>query len=325
MWSGPRNISTALMRSWGSRPDCVVSDEPLYGHYLSWLPPHRRAEHPGADDVIGSMDRDWRSVAATLTGPVPGGKPVWYQKHMAHHLTPDMDLGWVEGLTNCFLIRDPAAMIVSFSKVIPNPKPEDLGLPQQVALFERIKAATGHIPAVIESSAVLKNPEGMLITLCEYVGVPFDPSMLAWEPGPRETDGIWAPHWYARVHESTGFEPPSPEPTNPPKHLHAVIHECTAIEQSLLKYALRPFVPGWIDRIRKEQSLTHLLYPDNTITRRVRYGMEREDWGADAHRCHDCGVAKGEIHVTECDGEECPRCGGQAISCDCDIESSVSL
>lgn len=229
MWSGPRNISTAMMRSWGSRADCAVSDEPLYGHYLSWLPPHRRAEHPAADEIIAAMDRDWRSVAATLTGPVPGGKPIWYQKHMAHHLTPDMDLGWVEGLTNCFLIRDPAAMIVSFAKVIPNPTPADLGLPQQVALFERIRAATGTAPPVIDSADVLRDPRGTLSDLCRRVGVPFDEAMLSWKPGPRPEDGVWAPHWYESVYRSTGFGPYTPKDEPVPDRLRGVLDECNAL------------------------------------------------------------------------------------------------
>lgn len=229
MWSGPRNISTAMMRSWGSRPDCAVSDEPLYGHYLSWLPPHRRAEHPAADEVIAAMDCDWQSVAATLTGPVPGGRPIWYQKHMAHHLTPGMDLGWVEGLTNCFLIRDPAAMIASFIKVIPNPTPADLGLPQQVALFKRIRAATGRTPPVVDSADVLRDPRGTLSELCAAVGVPFCDAMLAWNPGTRPEDGVWAPHWYSGVYESTGFGPFVPKKEAVPERLRAVHRECEAL------------------------------------------------------------------------------------------------
>jgi hypothetical protein len=233
MWSGPRNISTAMMRSWGARPDCAVSDEPLYGHYLSWLSPHRRSEHPAADEVIAAMDCDWRSVAATLTGPVPGGRPIWYQKHMAHHLTPDMDLGWVERLTNCFLIRDPAAMITSFIKVIPNPTPEDLGLPQQVALFERIQTATGRTPPVVDSADVLRDPRSTLSGLCDSLGVPFDDAMLAWRPGPRPEDGVWAPHWYAGVYQSTGFAPPSTKHDLVPARLQSVLDECNALYATL--------------------------------------------------------------------------------------------
>lgn len=240
MWSGPRNISTAMMRSWGSRPDCAVSDEPLYGHYLSWLPPHRRAEHPAADEVIAAMDCDWRSVAATLTGTVPGGKPIWYQKHMAHHLTPDMDLAWVERLTNCFLVRQPAAMITSFIKVIPNPTPEDLGLPQQVALFERIRTAAGRTPPVIDSADVLCDPRGTLSALCDRLGVPFDEAMLAWKPGPRPEDGVWAPHWYASVYESTGFGSYMPKAEPVPDRLRDVLQRCEALYDSLAVHRVTP-------------------------------------------------------------------------------------
>lgn len=229
MWSGPRNISTAMMRSWGSRPDCAVSDEPLYGHYLSWLPPHRRAGHPAADAVIRAMDCDAASVATTLTGPVPGGKPVWYQKHMAHHLTPGMDLDWIHGLTNCFLVREPAAMINSFIKVIPNPTPEDLGLPQQVALFERIRAATGQTPPVIDSADVLRDPRGTLGWLCMRTGVPFDDAMLSWAPGPRPEDGVWAPHWYAGVERSTGFEPYKEKNEPVPDRLTGILERCRSL------------------------------------------------------------------------------------------------
>jgi hypothetical protein len=206
-----------------------VSDEPLYGHYLAWLPPHRRAEHPAADAVIAAMDCDWRSVAAALTGPVPGGKPVWYQKHMAHHLTPGMDLGWVERLTNCFLVREPAAMITSFIKVIPNPTPEDLGLPQQAALFERVRLATGRTPPVIDSADMLRDPHGTLSELCRRIGVPFDEAMLTWKSGARQEDGVWAPHWYTTVCESTGFGPYVPNDEPVPDRLRGVLDECDAM------------------------------------------------------------------------------------------------
>jgi hypothetical protein len=239
MWSGPRNISTAMMRSWGSRPDCAVSDEPLYGHYLAWLPPHRRAEHPAAEEVIAAMDCDWRSVTATLAGPVPGGRPIWYQKHMAHHLTPGMDLGWVERLTNCFLVRDPAAMITSFIRVIPNPTPDDLGLPQQVALFERIRDATGRTPPVVDSADVLRDPRGTLSALCSGLGVAFDEAMLSWTPGPRPEDGVWAPHWYTGVYESKGFAPYTPKTEPVPGRLAGVLAACEGFYATLAAHRVR--------------------------------------------------------------------------------------
>lgn len=238
MWSGPRNISTALMRSWGSRPDTAVVDEPLYGHYLRSLDPAKRATHPAADAIIAAMDCDAASVARTLTGPVPGGRPIWYQKHMAHHVTPGMDLGWIDGLTNCFLIRDPAAMIVSFIKVIPNPTPEDLGLPQQVALFERVRAFAGTAPPVIDSADVLGDPRATLSALCARVGVPFDDAMLSWTPGPRPEDGVWAPHWYQSVERSTGFEPFRPRTDPVPERLAGVLDACRGLYETLAAHRI---------------------------------------------------------------------------------------
>ncbi|MFK7884973.1 MAG: HAD family hydrolase [Phycisphaerales bacterium] len=238
MWSGPRNISTALMRSWGSRPDTAVVDEPLYGHYLRWLPGERRREHPGADETIAAMDGDWKSVTNTLIGPVPGNRPIWYQKHMAHHLTPGIDLSWIDGLTNCFLIRDPAAMIASFAKVIPNPTPDDLGLPAQTALFGRVRQPTGRLPAVIDSADVLRDPPGVLSALCAHIGIPFDDSMLAWPPGPRDTDGPWAPHWYASVEQSTAFAPPHTERPIIPDHLQSVLDTCQPMYDALAQHRI---------------------------------------------------------------------------------------
>lgn len=239
MWSGPRNISTAMMRSWGSRDDCAVSDEPLYAHYLSTLDEPRRREHPVFDEVMRSQPLEWRAVAARLTGPVPGRKPVWYQKHMAHHLTERMGLGWVDGLTNCFLIREPAAMITSFVRVIENPRPRDLGLPQQAALFERVRERTGRVPVVIDSRDVLMNPGAMLAKLCAAVGVAFDEAMLRWDAGPRETDGVWAPHWYASVHASTGFAPYVEKNEAVPARLNGVLAECEGLYAVLAEHRIR--------------------------------------------------------------------------------------
>ncbi|MEX1995137.1 MAG: hypothetical protein WD929_10775 [Steroidobacteraceae bacterium] len=202
MWSGPRNISTAMMRSFGSRPDTAVSDEPLYAHYLK----ETGLQHPGRDAVLASQATDWRVVAADLTGPVPGGKPVWYQKHMAHHLLPMIGRDWLDGLTHAFLIREPDEMLVSLVKTYPAAGLADTGLPQQCEILDRVADRLGYAPPVVLASDVLKNPRCLLTKLCAALGIPFFSQMLAWEPGRRATDGVWAPHWYATVETSTGFE-----------------------------------------------------------------------------------------------------------------------
>lgn len=211
----------------------MVSDEPLYAHYLSVIDEAKRREHPAHDEVMRSQPTDWREVAAELTGPVPGGKRVWYQKHMAHHLTAGMEWDWISGLTNCFLIRDPAAMITSFVKIIENPTPKDLGLPQQVELFEWLRRQTGETPVIIDSRDVLLDSRGVLTRVCERVGVAFDASMLSWEPGPRETDGVWAPHWYASVYRSTEFVPHEEKNERVPQRLLGVLEECNALYETL--------------------------------------------------------------------------------------------
>lgn len=221
MWSGPRNISTALMRSWGSRADTAVVDEPFYAHYL-----HATGlDHPGRAAILRSQPTDWRTVANRLTGPVPGGKTIFYQKHMAHHLLPGMDDDWLSALRHAFLLRAPAAMLTSLLRVLPDPRPDDTGLPQQVELFERLRDA-GQTPPVLDARDVLEDPPGLLRALCGALGVPFDPAMLAWEPGPRPTDGVWAEHWYAAVEASTGFRPYTPKPERVPDRLRPVLAEC---------------------------------------------------------------------------------------------------
>ncbi len=216
VWSGPRNISTALMRSWGNRPDTFVCDEPLYAHYLAARPD---IDHPGREEVIAAHKTDWRKVVAWLTGPVPHGRRIFYQKHMAHHLLPEIDRGWLDHLTHAFLIRDPREMLTSLLRKYPRAGLDDTGLPQQVELFRRMRDATGRTPAVVDARDVLENPRRTLGLLCEALGVPFDEAMLSWPPGRRETDGVWARYWYDAVEKSTGFEPyrPKSEPV-PPSH-----------------------------------------------------------------------------------------------------------
>lgn len=218
-----------MLRSWGARPDCAVSDEPLYAHYLRAT----GADHPGRDEVLTAQESDWRRVVSDLTGPVPGARPIWYQKHMAHHLTPEMDRAWVLSLKNAMLIRDPAEMITSFIKVIPDPTPEDLGLPQQAELSDWIEQQTGHRPTAIDARDVLENPDGMLRALCNALGVPWDPAMLSWAPGPRETDGVWAKHWYDSVYRSTGFAPYRPKHEPVPDRLKEVHARCREIYDRL--------------------------------------------------------------------------------------------
>lgn len=235
MWSGPRNISTALLRAWGSRSDTAVVDEPFYAHYLD----QTGLDHPGRDEVLASQPTDWREVAAALSGPVPGDRPVYYQKHMAHHLLEGMAGDWMDSLTHCLLIRRPAEMLASLAAVTPDPDVAGTGLPQQLALFERWTEGGLEAPPILDTRDVLEDPEGMLRGLCAHVGVAWDPHMLSWETGPRETDGVWGPHWYASVWDSTGFAPWVPKPAEVPDALSGVLAECDEIYGQLHEHRMR--------------------------------------------------------------------------------------
>jgi hypothetical protein len=219
MWSGPRNISTAMMRSWGNRPDTFVCDEPFYAHYLGAT----GRDHPGAGEVIANGQTDWREVVSALTGHVPLGKRIFYQKQMTHHLLPQIDRAWLRAVTNCFLIRDPREVIVSYIKKNNDPALEDIGFVKQAEIFDWVRADTAEIPAVIDARDVLENPRRILELLCGAVGVEFSETMLSWPPGLRETDGIWAKHWYGEVATSTTFRKPSArEPEPVPERLREV-------------------------------------------------------------------------------------------------------
>ena len=236
MWSGPRNISTAMLRAFENRSDTFVSDEPLYAHYLR----ETGAPHPGADEIVSRCETDPARVIEGLLGPVPGGKEVYYQKHMAHHLLPGMERDWVHRLTNCFLIRDPREMLLSLAKVTPGPELEDTALPQQVELFEEARRRTGTIPPVLDAKDVLDDPAGLLARLCERVALDFQPGvMLSWPPGRRGTDGIWAKHWYASVERSSGFEPWSPRTAELDDKLKGVYERCCEPYAFLYEHRLR--------------------------------------------------------------------------------------
>ena len=218
MWSGPRSLSTATMRSWENRADTVVVDEPLYAYYLAAT----GLDHPGRDQVMASQPTDWRTVVRELTtGGLPAGRTVSYQKHMTHHVLPEVELDALAGLRHAFLIRDPRDLLASYAKVRTQPTAEDLGLAQQVALFRRFGGP------VVDADDLLRDPEGVLRALCGALEVPYDAAMLSWPAGPRESDGVWAPHWYASVQASTGFAPYRPSRTELAPHLVELAEQCT--------------------------------------------------------------------------------------------------
>ena len=203
MWSGPRNISTVMMRSFENRLDTVIIDEPFYAHYLD----KTGLDHPGKDEVLASQSIDWHDVAKMCTGKIPDDKPIWYQKHMAQHNLEGCDLSWIKDVTNCFLIRDPKYVIASYGKRFPVENERLLGFIQQEELLKMIEGQTGRTPPILDSKDILMNPEGMLKKLCEMVGIEFSEKMLNWPAGKRDSDGVWAPYWYNRVEESTKFKP----------------------------------------------------------------------------------------------------------------------
>ena len=195
--------------------------------------------HPGREQVIAAHETDWRRVTAWLTGPVPQGKRIFYQKHMAKHLLPDVGRDWLDSLTHAFLIRDPAEMLASFALVVPDPKLDDTGLPLQCELYDRVAQRTGHAPPVIDSRDVLENPPAVLAKLCAALGVPYSAAMLTWPAGRRDTDGVWAPHWYSAVEASTGFGPPSAARSEPPAELADLYERCMPYYLRLSSHRLR--------------------------------------------------------------------------------------
>ncbi len=205
MWSGPRNISSAMMRSFGARADAAVIDEPFYAAYLALS----GSDHPMRAEVLASQANDWREVAEMLQGPVPGGKAIWYQKLMTHHMLPQFGREWMRHMRNAFLIRDPRFVLGSYARIRDRSAMTlaDIGIVQQRELFEREAQRLGKAPPVIEGADVLADPPRMLARLCAALGIPFTDSMLHWSAGRRDTDGVWAPAWYAAVESSTGFAP----------------------------------------------------------------------------------------------------------------------
>ena len=234
MWLGPRTVSTAFMRSWENRPDTIVFDEPFYAHYLN----ETGLDHPMADEIIAVGNCDWHAVLKQLLTEVPG-KPVSYQKHMAHHLLPEMSREWFDKMTHAFLIRDPAEMLMSMDVKMDHFGLSDTGLPQQVEIFDFVVNTTGKIPAVISSKELLMDPAKVLQGLCDYLNIPFYDQMLSWPKGPRDSDGVWARHWYGSGEQSTGFQGYKPKSHALPMHLKELHQECLPYYQRLYEHRLR--------------------------------------------------------------------------------------
>lgn len=203
MWSGPRNISTAMMRSFENREDTEVTDEPFYAAFLA-----RTGDiHPMREEVIASQPTDWREVAEAMQGEGEGA-PVWYQKQMCHHMLPEFGLDWMDACTNAFLIRPPEQVLASYLAKRTVVTLSDIGVVRQNEIFDRVADRLGSAPPVIEGSDVLADPRNVLTALCAALGIPFSEKMLSWPAGRRDSDGVWAPAWYDAVERSTGFTPP---------------------------------------------------------------------------------------------------------------------
>jgi len=236
MWSGPRNISTAMMRSWENRSDCSVVDEPFYACYLR----ETGLEHPCRDEILQAQSSDRAEVVRQLTESDPGTE-VFYQKHMTHHMPEDTALQWCEGLRHCFLIRDPAEVIASYLQKMPTVSAHAIGIQRQRELFDEITAITGQVPAVIDSNDVLRNPAGVLRQLCEQLDVPFaEAAMLHWPTGRRASDGVWAHHWYGNVESSTGFADYQARRLSLAEQHHALAEAMTVHYQHLAAQRLLP-------------------------------------------------------------------------------------
>jgi hypothetical protein len=223
-----------MMRSFGSRSDTFVSDEPFYGAFLK----DSGADHPMRDEVIAAMDCDWRGVMADLRGATPNGQPIWYQKHMWHHMVGPVGYEDFDGFAHAFLIREPERMIASYLRKREVAAFGDFGLERQAEFFEREADRLGSAPPVVDARDVLANPEAVLSKLCEALGIRWDRSMLAWEPGRRGTDGPWAPHWYATVEASTGFGPPETDEVELRDDARRLARRCRSYYERLAGYRI---------------------------------------------------------------------------------------
>jgi len=232
MWSGPRNISTAMMYAFGNRPDCAAWDEPFYAFSLI----HHGNDHPMREEIIAANDSDWETLVAKCLAPAT--KPIFYQKHMTHHMLPGYDRKWIARLTNAFLIRSPERVLASYAKKWSEVSLRDIGFVEQAEIFDMVAQKSGKAPPVIDAEDVLAEPRAVLSKLCEACRVPFDDAMLHWPAGPKAFDGVWAPHWYNAVWASTGFAKPEPVALELPAHLTKIADAARPYYEKLREFRL---------------------------------------------------------------------------------------
>ena len=232
MWSGPRNISTAMMYAFANRGDCVASDEPFYGAYLKAT----GLKHPMADEIISAMECDASKVAANCVKPA--AHPLFYQKHMTHHMLPEFDRTFIRTLNNAFLIRAPEKVLASYAKKHDEVSLHAIGFVEQAEIFDMVAQHLGYAPPVVDGDIHLSNPRHSLQQLCTKLDIHFDEAMLTWPKGPKSCDGIWATHWYGAAWNSTGFGAVSEKPTALPDHLARIAGQAEPYYQKLKAYAL---------------------------------------------------------------------------------------
>jgi hypothetical protein len=224
-----------MMRSFGSRADTFVSDEPFYGCFLKTT----GADHPMREETMAAMDCDWLSVMEALRGDPPDASPIWYQKHMWHHMAGSIGYDDFAGFTHAFLIREPERMIASYLRKRENADFEGLGLDRQAEFFDREADRLGRAPPVIDANDVLTDPPGVLSELCDALAIAWDPAMLSWAPGRRDTDGPWAPHWYNAVEKSTGFGRPETGAVDLPDEARRLAERCRPYYERLSGHRIR--------------------------------------------------------------------------------------
>lgn len=225
-----------MMRAWENRSDCEVWDEPLYGYYLKAT----GIDHPGAQQVMAERDTDWRRVIEQCLGDSPGRQRIFYQKHITLHMLPEIDRDWMAGVSNCFLIREPERVIASYAAVREQPTLDDIGFERQKELFDHLMSKTGRAPLVIDSREFLQQPETMLRSLCQHLDVEFDPNMLRWPAGARDSDGSWGQYWYQSVWKSTGFSAPAERPIQLSNEQQALAEKARPCYDALFSHRLRP-------------------------------------------------------------------------------------